>query len=503
MNPSRSSRRAFLLGAAAGLGMGTTAAWLALRHGRDFLNAIRGIGGFAPEIPIGFAARPPASGSQGDPMPGQFPGRVIEVRHPGAVSPKNEINSQVVNAMIDRGMAEFTGTEPGDVKAAWGMFFQKGDVVGIKVNPVGRAGANPPAVGSISSPAVLIKVVQCLKEIGIPPRDLIVFERYATEFLASYKSVMSEPAMQGVRWYASSAEYTNEQLDIAGFDPGHSLSSDYHRNVAGYDPDVFTTMGFAAREHSKRDDRRFRSHLSVIVTRMINKMITLPVLKDHRSAGVTLALKNMSHGMNNNVARSHISDIKHGFSEDSSFVTGPNQCNTFIPQAVSQQALRQRATLHLLDGLIGVYEGGPGNWNKTWGTWRHKGLFFATDPVAMDHVGWDIIDAKRVRMGWPPVAKMGFLQNSQALTAQTFLTTLAASNTIEAAALGVVATNIEGGRRSETLNMRQPDHIALAGELGLGLFDRDKIWYRLVEMQKSEVRGQKSEVRTQALTSDL
>src|SRR6185437_2144520 len=124
--------------------------------------------------------------------------------------------------------------------------------------------------------------------------------------------------------------------------------------LTGYDPDVFTTMGFADPSHSKRDDRRFRSHLSLIVSRLINKMITLPVLKDHRSAGVTLSLKNMSHGMNNNVARSHLGKIAHGFGP-APHLLGPNQCNTFIPQAVAQHRLRQKATLHILDGLIGVY----------------------------------------------------------------------------------------------------------------------------------------------------
>src|SRR5581483_296163 len=111
-----------------------------------------------------------------------------------------------------------------------------------------------------------------------------------------------------------------------------------------------------------RDDRRFRSHLSAIVTRLVNKVVALPVLKDHRSAGITMCLKNMSHGMNNNVARSHIGGIVHGFGELQ--VNGPNQCNTFIPQAVSHRILREKAVLHIGDGLIGVYEGGPGSWNR-------------------------------------------------------------------------------------------------------------------------------------------
>src|SRR5262249_42495666 len=158
------------------------------------------------------------------------------------------------------------------------------------------------------------------------------------------------------------------QLDIEGFDNGRSETPpELARHVVGYDPDVFVHMGFAAPQHDRRDDRRFRSHLSVIVSRMVNKVITIPVLKDHRSAGVTLALKNLYHGMNNNVARSHISGIVR---RDGS-VSGPNQCNTFIPTAISHRVLREKATLHILDGLIGMYEGGPGSWNKTWATWPH------------------------------------------------------------------------------------------------------------------------------------
>ena len=90
-------------------------------------------------------------------------------------------------------------------------------------------------------------------------------------------------------------------------------------SIVGYDPDVFAYMGFAAPQHDPKDDRRFRSHLSVIVSRLVNKLVTIPVLKDHRSAGVTLTLKNLSHGMYNNVARRHLSGIPRGDK-----VSGPN-----------------------------------------------------------------------------------------------------------------------------------------------------------------------------------
>jgi hypothetical protein len=474
------TRRGFLLGAASGLAAGLPAAWF----GRDLRQALP-----LDTLSSPFLDSSPAAVSPEDGMPGPYPGRVVEVRHPRAVSPAYEIDPAVVERMIDRGMALLTGTEPGDVRGAWGRFFEKGQVVGIKVNPVGRkplpgeSGSNPNSVGAISSPAVLLKVVKCLRAVGLRPQDIIVFERYANEFEDAGYLKLVERELPGVRWYASAYRYTDTQLDIAGFDNGRGVCSpEMARHVAGYDPDVFTTMGFCAPEHSRRDDRRYRSHLSLIVSRMVDKVINIPVLKDHRSAGVTLALKNLSHGTNNNVARSHLRLQPHGFSPTSTLASGPNQCNTFIPQAVSQPLLRKKTTLHILDGLIGAYEGGPKCSNRTWATWRHNGLFFATDPVALDHVGWDIIDAQRAREGWAPVERMGLVNHTPQAVVAGDLAPLAGHNLADALPLIVAAKNRHEGRNSETLNLRQPEHIILAGVLGLGVFPRAKIEHRYMEM---------------------
>ena len=175
-----------------------------------------------------------------------------------------------------------------------------------------------------------------------------------------------------------------------------------------------------------RTTATYRSHLGMLVTRVVNKIVALPVLKDHGSAGVTGALKNMSHGSVNNVARSHSN-------------TDTNVCNQFIPQVVSHPIIRKKCVLQIMDGIRGVYQGGPfaarhGKW-----TWENNALFFATDPVAMDHVEWDIIDAKRQGEGCPPVGASGKLR------------------------LDPLGT--------EGFDIRQPQHIALAGDLGLGIFD--------------------------------
>ncbi len=453
------SRRRFLLGVGAGAALGGTLGWFGqrlLRSGPAFVGRSR--------------EHPRESG-----MPGPFPGRVVEVRHPGSVV-DNVIQDAAVRPMVQRGMCALIGDN--DIAEAWRRFFSRDDVVGIKVNPVGRRnlpgerGRTPGAVESISSPAVIVEIVRSLREyVGLPPQNIVVFERYADQFReAGYDRLMTTRPLDGCRWYASSHVYDNEQLEISG----QGASRD--PNVAGYDPDVFVSMGYCAPTHDRRDDRRMRSHLSMIVTRMANKIITIPCLKDHRSAGVTLALKNMSHGMNNNVARSHIA----GVDRIGGATSGPNQCNTFIPTAVAQRPLMEKSTLHILDGLIGVYEGGPGTWNHTWGTWPRRSLFFATDPVALDHVGWAIIDRKRAELGWAAVGHMGLIQNGPLQSFSPQEAALALATPATAAMLALEKARLARLLRPgvEPFDRRQPEHIALAGILGLGRFDRELIDHR-------------------------
>src|SRR5438445_13738507 len=82
------SRRAFLLGTAGGLVAGGGLAWL----GR------RAFTGRSVEVP-----RPTHA------MPGPFPGRVVEVRHPEAVRPDNTIHAPRVRTMMHQGMCALTG----------------------------------------------------------------------------------------------------------------------------------------------------------------------------------------------------------------------------------------------------------------------------------------------------------------------------------------------------------------------------------------------------------
>src|SRR5260370_34004798 len=95
------TRRGLLLGAAGGLAAGIPLGWFGLKawqgHNRH------------PESP--FSGRSVEDPRATYAMPGPFPGRVIEIRHLGAVNPQHEINKDSVRTMIARGMCSLVGTD--------------------------------------------------------------------------------------------------------------------------------------------------------------------------------------------------------------------------------------------------------------------------------------------------------------------------------------------------------------------------------------------------------
>src|SRR5437016_3353696 len=86
-----------------------------------------------------------AMGAESEPLgiPGPYRGRVIAVGHSGAIV-SGAYQTQPIEDMMQKGMTELTGA-PNWVEA-WRVFFRPGDVVGIKVSPVGGPGLCSDAV---------------------------------------------------------------------------------------------------------------------------------------------------------------------------------------------------------------------------------------------------------------------------------------------------------------------------------------------------------------------
>jgi hypothetical protein len=333
-------------------------------------------------------------------MPGLYPGRVVAVSHPGCIV-QGRFYRDPINRMLETGMKELTGASA--VPEAWQQFFERGDVVGIKLSPVGG-----PLVMSCAE--VLQGIVAGLESAGVRRKDIVVFDRYHSQFL---EMGFAQWLPDGVRWSTATKVYDELQQAIDGYDPDHYM--DMAVTLPGQDPNHLPAR---------------RSYAARFITQEVNKLINLPALKDHQSAGVTLALKNLSHGLVNNVNRSHSSSTL-------------NVCGAFVPAVVSMPVIRDKTVLHILDGIKGLYHGGPASRPEF--IWEHRTLYFATDPVAVDRIGWKEIDQKRVAMGMKPVADA---------TPDQFSTFL----------------------------RRQPEHIEIASGLGLGTWDDRKIDLRKREL---------------------
>jgi len=334
-------------------------------------------------------------------IPGPFPGRVVAVRHPNSIV-SGAFQAEPIRAMMQRGMTGLTGAS--DWAEAWRLFFEPGDVVGIKVNPVG-------APHVISCADVIHQIVDGLKAAGVKPRDIVVYDRYRKQFLdAGFHKMLPD----GVRQSAAVEDFDRVQL-----------------NISGYDPDHYLEMALVTPGQDPSSQQARRSHVAKFLTKEVNKLINLPVVKDHQSAGVTLALKNLSHGLVNNVYRSHSTNTL-------------NACGAFIPAVVNLPVIRRKTVLHIMDGIKALYHGGPGADNGRF-VWEHKTLYFATDPVALDRIGWKAIDEKRLQAGMSAIAESKPDQYS------TFL-------------------------------RRQPEHIEIAGALGLGEWDEKRIELKRFEL---------------------
>jgi uncharacterized protein (DUF362 family) len=120
-------------------------------------------------------------------------------------------------------------------------------------------------------------------------------------------------------------------------------------------------------------------------------LFSIAALKDHSMAGVTLSLKN-NFGM-------LLSAIDlHG-----AFWSGSG-CEPAISDLAARPEIRGRLALAMIDGLLGVCEGGPGPADPA-NVFRYAGLLVSRDPVAVDRRGLAIIEARRAQLGLPPLAE--------------------------------------------------------------------------------------------------
>jgi hypothetical protein len=248
--------------------------------------------------------------------------------------------------MMARGMCALTGAA--DVDAAWRLFFEPEDVVGIKVN----CGGHPHVV---SAPEIVAEVVARLLAVGVARDRIVVYERFQNQLDAVDYGPRLPPGV-GIE----AAESANRRLDNQG-----------------YDPAVYVEADFFGEEDT-------RSNLMRLVSRRLTKIVNVPNMKDHGATGVTGCLKNVAYGSFSNVARSHARGVSH--------------TRSFVGTLAAVEPLRSRTVLQIMDGLRAVWHGGPFAATPRY-VFHPRQILFGTDPVALDRLLLDVIDEKRKAEG--------------------------------------------------------------------------------------------------------
>lgn len=291
-------------------------------------------------------------------MPGKYPGKVVQVSHPGCVVDRKP-QQEPAREMVKTGMLALTGAAT--IGDAWRQFVSPTDRIGLKVNPV--AGKE-----LTTSLEITRAVIDQLTEAGIPLKNIMIWDRrqFELEEVGFTAEQFPGVTIAGTEIRDPAGSFYNKEGKLYG-EEMIDKNWYYWADVEGeYDAETLPYMVNGGKY----------SYFSRICTEQLDKIINIPILKN-AGASVTLCMKNLAYGAVSNTGRLH----KDLWSETSAEVCA------FPP-------LRDKVVLNIVDGMIGCYQGGPGA-NPQYIT-DFKVMLFGTDPVAVDRAGYEIIYKKRV-----------------------------------------------------------------------------------------------------------
>jgi uncharacterized protein (DUF362 family) len=262
--------------------------------------------------------------------------RVVIARDEALTRGQVAEHGELLQKLLDAALQKLTGAK--DAAAAWREILKPKERVGIKVNTLGLS----------TQPAVVAAIVAGVRQAGVAAENIVIWDRFDSELgKAGFKLNKSG---QGVQCRGTDAE----------------------RIGSGYQ-DRIETSG------------QIGSSFSKIIAEDTDVVISVPVLKDHNLAGVTLGMKNF-YGAIHNPNKYH-----------------DQNCNPYIADVVSHRFIAKKWRLTICDGTRAQYNAGPGPHPGF--AWPFGGLLVGRDFVAVDAVGADLLDARRKEAGLKSLAE--------------------------------------------------------------------------------------------------
>ncbi len=219
--------------------------------------------------------------------------RVILSRSSKFLGGGNRANGELLRKAVDDGVMRITGAPA--APEAWSTLFKEKEMIGIKLNCLGKKAFSPHV-------ELVDAIIAGLKSAGIRDDHIIVFDR------------------------------TNRELKEAGFRirKGGGLKCFGTDELGGGGYDLWPQMAGSV-----------GSCFSRIVSKICDAIINVPILKDHDLSGISGAMKNF-YGVIHNPNKYH-----------------DNNCNPYIADLNTHPYIRDKSRLIICDALIAQYNGGP------------------------------------------------------------------------------------------------------------------------------------------------
>jgi hypothetical protein len=300
--------------------------------------------------------------------------RVVIVQEPNATVTFNP-QPEKIPPMLERAMTNLTGKAT--VKEAWLNLISPQETVGVKV-------FSAPGPTSGTRPAVVEAVVRSLLAAGLPPKQIVVWDKHLSDLRQAGFFDLAEK--YGVR-VAGAAE--------AGYD-----------EKAFYETALLGQLVWGDLEFGKKGEGVGRkSFFSKLVTEQITRIVNVTPLLNHNLAGVSGNLWGLAMGAVDNTLR---------FENDATRLAEAVPEVLLRPLRADRDSLSERTALNIVDALICQYQGEEQTLLH-YSTALNE-LWFSTDPVALDVLSLREIDRQRKAAKAPTVkTNLALYQNASLL----------------------------------------------------------------------------------------
>jgi hypothetical protein len=288
--------------------------------------------------------------------------------HDGRATDAFRPQPERIRSMVECGLTNLTASAT--MRQAWRTLVSTQDVVGIKV-------FSAPGPNSGTRPAVVEVIINGLIAAGIPPQQILVWDRHQTDLrLAGYYDLTRSC---GVR-VAGAAE--------TGYD-----------EHAYYEAALLGSLVWGDLEFGKKGAGVGRkSFVTKLLTHDITKIINVTPLLNHDQAGVCGNLYSLATGSVDNTGR---------------FESDVQGLATAVPEIYALTNLSDHVVLNITDALVCQYEGSERGLLH-YSTALNE-LRFSRDPVALDTISINELEHQRELAHAPTNKPKADLYNNAAL----------------------------------------------------------------------------------------